>query len=94
MKPRIYHSESQKALMWARWKRGASLLMIAQLFDHNHSSIQRILAEAGGIRPTQPSSAGFDAFRTRRNISIAHYRRAKPRAGGTTATCAFNNQLS
>ena len=52
-RPRIYYSESQKALMWARWQKGESLHQIAQLFDRNHSSIQRILAEAGGIRPAQ-----------------------------------------
>lgn len=52
-KPRIYYTESQKALMWERWKQGDSLQMIAQLFDRNHSSIQRILAESGGIRPAQ-----------------------------------------
>lgn len=37
--------------MWDRWKAGDSLQKIAQLFDRNHSSIQRILAETGGIRP-------------------------------------------
>lgn len=51
-RPRIYYTESQKALMWDRWKAGDSLQQIAQLFDRNHSSIQRILAETGGIRPT------------------------------------------
>ncbi|HGJ9031511.1 TPA: IS30 family transposase [Pseudomonas aeruginosa] len=50
-RPRIYYTESQKALMWERWKAGDSLQQIAQLFDRNHSSIQRILAETGGIRP-------------------------------------------
>ncbi|USX18644.1 IS30 family transposase [Oxalobacteraceae bacterium OTU3REALA1] len=53
MKPRIYYIESQKALMWEYWKQGDSLQMIAQLFDRNHSSIQQILAETGGIRPLQ-----------------------------------------
>jgi IS30 family transposase len=52
-RPRIYYSESQKALMWERWRKGESLQQIAQLFDRNHSSIQRILAETGGIRPAQ-----------------------------------------
>jgi len=52
-RPRIYYTESQKALMWERWQKGESLQQIAQLFDRNHSSIQRILAETGGIRPTQ-----------------------------------------
>ena len=54
-RPRIYYTESQKALMWERWQKGESLQQIAQLFDRNHSSIQRILAETGGIRPTQRS---------------------------------------
>ena len=50
-KPRIYYSDSQKALMWERWRKGDSLQHIAQLFDRNHSSVQRILAETGGIPP-------------------------------------------
>jgi IS30 family transposase len=50
---RIYYSESQKALMWERWQQGDSLQQIAQLFDRNHSSVERILAETGGIRPAQ-----------------------------------------
>ncbi|OYY06049.1 MAG: IS30 family transposase, partial [Mehylophilales bacterium 35-46-6] len=29
------------------------LHQIAQLFDRGHSSIQRILAESGGIRPPE-----------------------------------------
>jgi len=37
--------------MWDRWQKGESLQQIAQLFDRSHSSIQRILAESGGIRP-------------------------------------------
>lgn len=52
-RPRIYYTESQKALMWERWKKGESLQQIAQLFDRNHSSIQRILAETGGIGPAE-----------------------------------------
>ena len=50
-RPRIYYTESQKALMWERWRKGESLQQIAQLFDRNHSSIERILAQSGGIRP-------------------------------------------
>ena len=52
---RIYYTESQKALMWERWKAGESLHQIAQLFDRNHSSIQKILLATGGIRPAQRS---------------------------------------
>lgn len=52
-RPRIYYTEAQKAVMWERWKKGETLHQIAQLFNRNHSSIQRILAESGGIRPAQ-----------------------------------------
>ena len=48
---RICYTESQKAQMWDRWQQGESLHEIAQLFDRRHSSIRRILAESGGIRP-------------------------------------------
>ena len=51
-RPRIYYTEEQKALMWDRWQQGDSLNAIARLFDRHHPSIQRILAETGGIRPT------------------------------------------
>jgi hypothetical protein len=50
-RPRIHYTDSQKALMWERWRQGDSLQTIAQLFGRNHSSIQQILAETGGIRP-------------------------------------------
>jgi IS30 family transposase len=52
-RPRIYYTESQRALMWERWQKGDSLQQIAQLFDRYHSSIERILAESGGMRPAQ-----------------------------------------
>jgi IS30 family transposase len=48
---RIYYTNKQKALMWERWRQGDSLQKIAQLFDRNHSSVERILAETGGICP-------------------------------------------
>src|SRR6266705_2415844 len=51
-RPRIYYTDSQKALMWEHWRKGDSLQMIAQLFNRNHSSVQRILAETGGIQPS------------------------------------------
>ncbi len=52
-KPRIYYSDTQKALMWDRWQKGDSMNTIARLFDRGHSSVQRILGETGGIRPPQ-----------------------------------------
>ena len=48
---RICYTDSQKAQMWDRWQQGESLHQIARLFDRRHSSVQRILAESGGIRP-------------------------------------------
>ncbi len=50
---RIYYTEEQKALMWARWQKGDSLATIARLFEREHSSVQRIIQEHGGIRPPQ-----------------------------------------
>ena len=32
-RPRIYYSESQKALMWDRWRKGETIHQIAKLFD-------------------------------------------------------------
>ena len=61
---RIYYTDTQKALMWDRWRQGESLQQIAQLFDRNHSSISRILAESGGIRPAQ-------RHRSSRTLSLA-----------------------
>jgi IS30 family transposase len=58
-RPRIYYTDNQKALMWERWKEGATLHQIAQSFDRAHSSIQRILAETGGIRPPERRRSGL-----------------------------------
>lgn len=48
---RIYYSETQKSLMWDRWRRGESLQQIADLFDRHHSAIAGVLVRSGGIRP-------------------------------------------
>jgi len=50
---RIYYTESQKALMWERWRRGETLHQTARLFDRGHSSVQGIPAETGGLQPAQ-----------------------------------------
>ncbi|RPH97396.1 MAG: IS30 family transposase [Lysobacterales bacterium] len=49
--PRRYYSEADKALMWERWQKGESLHTIGRLFERSHTSVRRILAETGGIRP-------------------------------------------
>jgi hypothetical protein len=48
---RIYHSASQRALIWDRWRQGYAIHQIAGLLDRFRSSIQGILGETGGIRP-------------------------------------------
>jgi IS30 family transposase len=63
-RPRIHYTESQKALMWARWQKGDTLHQIAQLFDRHHPSIARILGETGGIRPAP-------RCRSRRALTLA-----------------------
>ena len=50
-RPRIYYTETDKALMWDRWQKGDSLHAIARLFDRSHGSIAGILSRTGGIRP-------------------------------------------
>jgi len=43
-RPRIYYTETDKALMQDRWQQGESLNAIARLFDRHHNSVRRILA--------------------------------------------------
>ena len=50
---RTYYTDSQKALMWERWKAGWTLHQIGHLFDRPHPSIQTILSRTGGIRPPE-----------------------------------------
>ncbi len=39
-RPRIYYSETDKALMWDRWQKGDSLHAIARSFDRSLSSFR------------------------------------------------------
>ena len=76
-RPRIYYTEEQKSLMWDRWQKGDSLHQIAQLFDRHHTSVRRILAESGGIRPAprQRSSRSLSlAEREEISRGLASYR--------------------
>uniref|UniRef100_UPI0013009C64 helix-turn-helix domain-containing protein n=1 Tax=Dyella sp. C11 TaxID=2126991 RepID=UPI0013009C64 len=50
-RPPTHYTDAQIGLMWDRWQRGESLHQIAKLFDRPHSSVRRILAATGGIRP-------------------------------------------
>ena len=58
-RPRIYYTDSDKELMWDRWRKGESLGSIARLFDRHHSSVQRLLSETGGIRPAARRRSRF-----------------------------------
>jgi hypothetical protein len=71
-KTRIYDTETQKAMMWERWKKGKSLHQIAQLFDRNYSSIRRILGETGGIGPAERHflALGINLGRARGNVAF------------------------
>ena len=100
-RPRIYYTEAQKALMWDRWQKGESLQQIAGLFDRDHSSIQRILAETGGIRPAprcrsrraltlaerEEISRGVVAGHSIRSIA-AHWVGRPPRSAGRSSAMA------
>ena len=72
-KTRIYYSESQKALMWEHWRKGESLQRFAQLFDRNHSSIQRILAETGGMQLAPRRRSGLALTLAEREEYPAHW---------------------
>ena len=50
---RTYYTDSQKALMWERWKEGWTLHQIAKLFDRSAGSVRGILVPTGGIRPPE-----------------------------------------
>ena len=72
-RPRIYYTQTQKALMWERWKKGESLQHIAQLFDRDHSSIQRILLRRDcfllvSIHPPAGFSVGVIWWRARASL--------------------------
>ncbi len=58
-RPRIYYTETDKALMWDRWQKGDSLHAIARLFDRGHGAIGRILSRTGGIRPPKRTRSRF-----------------------------------
>ena len=58
-RPRIYYTETDKALMWDRWQKGESLQTIAQLFNRNHSAIAKILSRTGGIKPPNRHRSEF-----------------------------------
>ena len=91
-RPRIYYTESQKALMWERWQKGDSLQQIAQLFDRNHSSVQGILVQTGGIRPASRHRSRLALNRTRRNIARGSRRSLDPIDSVPTRASTIHHQ--
>ena len=66
--PRRHYSEADGALMWDRWQEGESLHTIGRLFERSHTSVRRILAETGGIRPAQRKRSKLAALVPRPQI--------------------------
>ena len=54
---RTFYTHSQKALMWERWKEGATLHQIAKLFDRAHGSLRGILGALWG-HPSSGAAPG------------------------------------
>ena len=50
---RILYTDSDKAQMWDRWRKGDSLHAIARLLGRSHGSIAGVLVKTGGIRPVK-----------------------------------------
>jgi IS30 family transposase len=82
---RTFYSDTQKAMMWDRWRQGETLHDIARLFDRHHGSVRGILGQTGGIRPPkrvrssrvlsllerEEISRGVIAGRSRRSIAAS-----------------------
>ncbi len=47
----IYYSAAQRAEIWDRWQRGASMSSIGRVFDRQSSSVFSVISPTGGIRP-------------------------------------------
>lgn len=45
---RTHYTDSQKSVMWERWKESWMLHQIALLFERSHGSVRSILARTGG----------------------------------------------
>ena len=90
---RIYYTETDKALMWERWRQGESLHAIAQLFDRYHTSIGGILARTGGIRPL-PRTRAASALQLseREDLSWSDGRPVDAHDGARTGTSAEHRE--
>src|SRR6478736_2953734 len=74
---RTFYSETQKAMMWDRWRQGETLHSIAQLFERHHGSVRGILAPTGGIqdyRASEADQAAWDQARRPKRCKLAQNR--------------------
>ena len=93
-RPRIYYSETDKALMWDRWQKGESLNSIARHFDRHHSahpghSFQDRRHSSAGETTLR---AGIDTGGTRRDLSGRGRGPVDPFDRSITGPSAFNSQ--
>jgi IS30 family transposase len=53
MAPRLrrHITDTEKTQFWDRWQQGESIHQIARSLGRRHSSVRRVLAQTGGIRP-------------------------------------------
>lgn len=59
---RRHYTQAEKSEMWDRWQEGESMNEIGRHFGvQGHSSIQRIFAETGGIRPEAVATGHVDS---------------------------------
>jgi hypothetical protein len=79
-RPRTYYSETQRALMWERWKAGWTLHPIGHLIDRPHTSIHTVLSRTGGIRPPERRRSKAALSLGEREEISAHWWPAKRRA--------------
>lgn len=52
-RPRLKYTDAMMSTIWDRYQQGDSLWSIARYFDRYSSSIYRLLAKTGGIRPPE-----------------------------------------
>ncbi len=71
-RPRIYYSESQKALMWNRWRRGDTIHQLARLFDQDHFDTADTVGDRRHPAAAEaPRAAGIDARGARGNLPLS-----------------------
>jgi hypothetical protein len=61
---RNYYTDSQKALMWARWKEGWTLQQIGQLFDRPHTSAPGLVSKIHDESEAEHSDRGSGELAT------------------------------